>query len=291
MPRGYRCVILAAVGWLILVGPGFSQTPKPQTARNQSPATERIANAAEQLAATNQQEGPASYQRPCKGDGEDRDSDLCAQWKAADAAGSGAGAGWWQVYLGGLGLVLGSITMTAAIFAAIYARDAARETQRSAKAAEDALAHAKQVAKDELRPWVFVEKASLSRKNGKVYVECTIKNFGNMPARHCIITGQITIVEYPIPINKVYFCGPQKENFTIAPGGNMSIVDRTNRSIDDNQAYYFNVTVDYTSDEYPPEDNRLPYREGVTFIATSEDVRNNTIRHIMARDRSAPATT
>ncbi|MDE0877472.1 MAG: hypothetical protein OSB00_02235 [Sphingomonas bacterium] len=57
-----------------------------------------------------------------------RESDLCAQWKAADAASN-------QVSIGWLGLLLGSVTMGAAIAAALYARDAAKETKRSADAA------------------------------------------------------------------------------------------------------------------------------------------------------------
>ena len=67
-----------------------------------------------------------------------RSSDLCAQWKAADAASEGARWAWWQVILGAAGICLGTLTMAAAIAAAIYARRAAEEAGRSAKAAVDA---------------------------------------------------------------------------------------------------------------------------------------------------------
>lgn len=61
-----------------------------------------------------------------------RNSDLCAQWKAADAAASQARIGW-------IGLLLSTATMAAAVAAAKFARDAARETQRGAVAAEQTL--------------------------------------------------------------------------------------------------------------------------------------------------------
>ncbi len=57
-------------------------------------------------------------------------SDLCAQWKAANAAYEGAKWGWWQLIIGGFGIASGAITMGCpATAAAVYARRAAIATE------------------------------------------------------------------------------------------------------------------------------------------------------------------
>lgn len=67
-----------------------------------------------------------------------RSSDLCAQWKAADAAADAARWSWWQMVVGILGVVVGAATVGAAIAAALYAKKAAEEAMRSATVASDA---------------------------------------------------------------------------------------------------------------------------------------------------------
>ena len=78
----------------------------------------------------------------CKEGHADRDSDLCAQWYAADSAYEASiwtrRTGWITL----LGLIVGAITMGAAICAALFAKDAADHTKRSADAAEKQLATA-----------------------------------------------------------------------------------------------------------------------------------------------------
>lgn len=99
----------------------------------------RIATALEMTTAEAKDQG-------CQRGLEERKSDLCAQWKAADAATSAANAAW---VLGILGALIGAATLIAAAKAAIYAKEAARHTEaganearRGADAAEKALATA-----------------------------------------------------------------------------------------------------------------------------------------------------
>lgn len=75
----------------------------------------------------------------CEAGNDDRKSDLCAQWKAADAASKTVLIGWWQV---GLSFV----TMLAAAGAVLYAKHAA-----------DAARAANQFTRDAERPWIFVD--------------------------------------------------------------------------------------------------------------------------------------
>lgn len=64
----------------------------------------------------------------CEPDREDRESDLCAQWKAADAAQSSANAAW---TLGIVGLAIGAFTLGAAVCAAAFAKRAAVASEGS----------------------------------------------------------------------------------------------------------------------------------------------------------------
>ncbi|MBN8529866.1 MAG: hypothetical protein J0M36_11625 [Caulobacterales bacterium] len=99
---------------------------------------------------------------------DDRKSDLCAQWKAADAAEESAT---WTRRTGiftGIGLIVGAITMAAAIGAAVFAKEAASHTKRgsdaasaqvvlSEKSTEAALVSAESAVKSHQsdRPWLL----------------------------------------------------------------------------------------------------------------------------------------
>lgn len=77
---------------------------------------------------------PSHLTKPCEKGQDDRSSDLCAQWKAADSAYEAAvwsrRTGWFT----GLGLIVGSITTVAAIAAAIFAKKAAGHARQSVEA-------------------------------------------------------------------------------------------------------------------------------------------------------------
>ncbi|AYD00931.1 hypothetical protein NCHU2750_15410 [Neorhizobium sp. NCHU2750] len=77
-------------------------------------------------------------------------NDICAQWRAADAAANAVNIGWYQFYLSLFGTLISIFTLLAAIGAAIFAKNAAA----SASAAND-------IAKNTERPWIFVEASLL----------------------------------------------------------------------------------------------------------------------------------
>ena len=119
----------------------------------------------------------------CPPEREDRQSDLCAQWKAADAASASAfwsAASFW-ISLGAS--LVGALTLGAAWLAAKYARAAAEQGKRSADAAVNALDHAKGTSKTELRPYVYPNKPRHGQiDEDRTFVEMPIKNFGQTPA-------------------------------------------------------------------------------------------------------------
>jgi len=136
--------------------------------------------------------------KPCLGNEEDRRSDLCAQWKAADAAERGANwtaNGFW-IQLGGL--IVGTITMFAAIAAALFAKDASYQAKRAADSSDDMTQEARKStlaavsAAQGDRAWILptgldygpFQNGTLDGKvvgNGFAFVP-KFKNFGNSPA-------------------------------------------------------------------------------------------------------------
>lgn len=130
MHRSYRGIILAFVG-LILIG--AAESPKLSAQSNQSSEQAEIAKSLREISATlkGAQESDQTT-KPCDPEKPNRNSDLCAQWKAADAASQAVNAAWEQIRIGWIGIVLGGITMVAAIAAAVFARKAAVATRQHA---------------------------------------------------------------------------------------------------------------------------------------------------------------
>lgn len=122
-----------------------------------------------------------TYNPPCFPGQDDRMSDLCAQWKAADAATSAARATW---LFGFLGSGIGLLTFFAALYAALYAKEAASETRRGAEASEGQLALARKLDEIEVRPLIFPDRVTgqfvgTNRIRSTVY----LRNYGRMPAK------------------------------------------------------------------------------------------------------------
>ncbi|MEO5493085.1 MAG: hypothetical protein ABIR08_03560 [Sphingomonas sp.] len=106
----YRCVILAAFGWLILAaGPTPDKTGQPQQPQSASKAErdlDAIANAQGTLAKASD---TGEYQRPCADNEKNGKSDLCAQWHAANAGRDAADWAFWALWIGGasaIGLIV-----------------------------------------------------------------------------------------------------------------------------------------------------------------------------------------
>ncbi len=133
----YRSVITAAVG-LALVGAGKPPTKAVETKSDQATNTvNKDKTVGADLTVPEQPTSPRPDEG-CERGKDDRKSDLCAQWKAADAAADAAQAAWLQFWAGIVGLALGAITMFAAIAAALYARRAAVATEQTVNIAQEA---------------------------------------------------------------------------------------------------------------------------------------------------------
>jgi hypothetical protein len=140
---------------------------------------------------------PQSYYSPCGRDDEDRNSDLCAQWKSADWARKSYLIG----FIGVVGLV---ITLLFNLEAWNRARKAEGDTQTalghaetSAKAATDLAATAEKTARHELRAYLDFDGVRILRwpKRDKpgtpgvsVKAVTCIKNYGRTPAENMQVT-------------------------------------------------------------------------------------------------------
>lgn len=216
MPKGYPYVILAAFGWLSL-GAHPVLPSKPQDDQPSRPHA-----VGEQSAPV----GPAtpepivvpSPDAGCKRGSDQRRSDLCAQWKAADAGFDAARSAEYQTYIGAIGLVLGAITMGAAIAAALYARRAAVATEetvtiareaadgagaalaiaeRNAAAAADQVKVAQDTASQQLRPWISIEVEieafGLTSSRIDLGVLIRFKNIGQSIAMGLVVKSAIDV--------------------------------------------------------------------------------------------------
>jgi hypothetical protein len=130
-----RALILAALAWFALgaapqnVGDHAKQ-PEAKAHGNVQAGAPKAAPSAQP---PKKAENPNP---PCEKGEDNRRSDLCAQWKAADAANLAARVALW---VGVVGLLVGALTLAAAIAAALFARKAALETERGAQAAMQAV--------------------------------------------------------------------------------------------------------------------------------------------------------
>lgn len=118
------------------------------------------------------------YEQPCAQGRDNRKSDLCAQWKAADAALAAAEWAKWQFFLG----ILGAVGLLLSIY---YTRRAVLAAVASNQNAQEALAHAKEMAGVELRPYLHVDEIEFEVReavSGRSDVVIRVKNFGSTPA-------------------------------------------------------------------------------------------------------------
>jgi hypothetical protein len=171
--------------------------PKSAAANPHDRTNHEVAAALNNLAASlKQPEKPNKHDEPCDPGDNKRSSDLCAQWKAADAAKSAAQAAWW---IGAIGTLIGALTLCAAIAAAIFAKLAADHTETGATAAKDTLAHQKETSRRQLRPYAYIGEARLSLPfNLRSAVTVEIKNFGHSPAVKFQTAMRNAIVQRPI---------------------------------------------------------------------------------------------
>lgn len=178
MSKGDRCIILAAFGWLSLT----AQHPDPEAERKQAEAQQSIANALGNVASTYQEhtkraEGSKETE-PCEQGDDRRYSELCAQWKAADAA---ADSAWWAWMSGVLG-ALSLAGVVAALGVGLHSNWIARDT-----------------SKRQLRAYLTVAKAEIEGfgEGGVLVYTLRAENSGQTPAHGVTWTNWIKMIELP----------------------------------------------------------------------------------------------
>lgn len=164
MLRGYRLLIVA-VG-LVLTGAG---PPKPSTDSNQTKSKADQSTRAPAIFATPKPIviiQPTKQSGPCGPDWYQSDEDLCAQWKAADAARDAADYSNWTFWLSLVGtagllvtLYYTRIAVLVAKAATADADDAIAIAERNALSAENQVAVAKDAADRQLRPYLIFHQA------------------------------------------------------------------------------------------------------------------------------------
>jgi len=165
----------------------FASVEPPQQARQPNAAVlEHVEAAHQSIAAVKEEAQPPHYYWACRDREEDRSSDLCAEWKSADAAQSAAGAAWW---LGIAGAFIAALTLYVALKAALYARDAANHTatgadeaRRSANAAEKAVGETQRIGEAQTRAYLSIIGCNAMFRDAKLSIQPTIRNSGQSPA-------------------------------------------------------------------------------------------------------------
>ncbi len=189
MLSGYRGII-CALG-LALASPSYGQNGKPDQPPplgNSNPQLERIASAVEK------QPVATAPDRGCQPGHDDRRSDLCAQWKAANAAADGAIWTKWGVWIGIIGssLLLWQIMLT---------RKAVEDTSE----ATEAMREANNIVREGRRPYIVFqdfEVADIVRDIGTMKnlagVEFTFNfiNAGESPAINISMQGSFVSTRY-----------------------------------------------------------------------------------------------
>jgi hypothetical protein len=203
MPRGYRGVILAAVGWLILSG----QHPNPPAEREQAKAQTSIAASLDNIASTYRQQaegakGSEKQTEPCDPPYSKRYSDLCAQWKAADAASDSA---WWAAFAGWFG-GLSFLGVLVALGLAFHSNCIARDT-----------------AKRQLRAYVSlleINPDTIERNDGQ-FLELQIvwTNAGQTPALAVIANCNWQDFDGELPLDFNYPPNPKPDQVDPVPIG------------------------------------------------------------------------
>lgn len=121
--------------------------------------------------------------QPCSKGEDNRNSDLCAQWKAADAAKEAADWAGKSYWLGFAGTILGGFTLLSAGMAAYYAKRAAEETKRGADASDAAVAETRRIGEAQTRAYLSVRSALFFvNQFGQSIVEIELANSGQSPA-------------------------------------------------------------------------------------------------------------
>lgn len=195
MPGSYRGIILAL--GLILAG----HHPDAEAQPKQDSAQERSADALQNIAArydehTKRADGSRETEQCDQGD-DKRYSDLCAQWKAADAA---ADSAWWAA-VGSFASAISALLVLVALYLAFRSNWIARDT-----------------AKRQLRAYLTFDSIEGEVYGSDWHFKLAWKNAGQTPAREVWTSVQWREVGRPIHPD---FAFPEKP---ATPGDGRAVV-------------------------------------------------------------------
>jgi hypothetical protein len=180
MPRGYRCIVIAAFGWLSLATSpspnNANQAKQAQPAQSINRSLDSIATAQDKIAkATNTGE----YQTPCSDGQYNNKSDLCAQWYAARAARDAADWAFWALVVG----LVGAVGIVAALWLTVDSNRIARDT-----------------AKRQLRAYLGIESCVLEALDDGTgfIITAHLLNAGQTPAYKVRLMAETFGAEYPL---------------------------------------------------------------------------------------------
>ncbi|OCJ68599.1 hypothetical protein A6U97_08065 [Agrobacterium tumefaciens] len=122
-------------------------------------------------------------------------TELCAQWRSADAAEAGVIWAARSFYLSMVGMIVGAATLAAAAAAAIYAKAATAEARRSADAAYDAVATARKIGEAQTRAYLFLKSAKYRLSKKEIIVVAEVGNTGQSPATNVSYIASLRVLE------------------------------------------------------------------------------------------------
>jgi hypothetical protein len=223
------CLGLASLALWDSQIPKQSNAPEQQQAQNKSsPPNKPVFRSPAKFAEPVE---PSEYYQPCGQPGSEGNSDLCAQWSAANAAREAAKWAWWQLWLSGFGVIGLVITLWfnfralgIAERSEIETKDALAIAQKNADAAENHVLIAQDTAKRQLRAYVVVTELKRTEINGRQTVCIAIHNTGQTPAHNFVVGSSL---RYGAPISVSDEIEPllqsEESKGTIGPGHPVSM--------------------------------------------------------------------
>lgn len=181
MFRSYRNIVIALVGWLSLAAQHPNPPANAQEAKTANAASQPTENITPSQYAFAERAHRVKYEADCEPANEKRGSDLCAQWKAADAT---RDAAWWTAW-GTLVSGLSGLLVIAALFLAFQSNRIARDS-----------------AKRQLRAYCNVSGIEVNGLNvdyEPVFV-ISVFNTGQTPAKNVKIDSECLIQASGAPI-------------------------------------------------------------------------------------------
>ncbi len=192
MPNRYRIIVIAICGLICSAAslpPDKRAQPEAQKSEQQADRRQSATDLGSGIGKS--PEKTEDYNPPCDPGHDDRNSDLCAQWKAADAAKESADWTRRTFFLGIVGTAVGFMTLIAAGAAAYYAKIAAAATT-------NAVTVAREIGEAQVRAYLTIKtvRVCIDAKN-RLGVGVSVDNSGQSPALYAHFVCEAAGGAYP----------------------------------------------------------------------------------------------